>query len=149
MRKNTITMINVCEAFILPSELLCVILYGMAGAKIYTTGHCISRTLSYPENTTHLPNVWPVLAHRLRRWPNIGQTLSRCAVFPGYKSTIFLHKILVIPSVYRLWAFYEQALRWRHQQRIHIKDKYYWHQPSNSLIITGPILNENWGDLGL
>ena len=52
--------------------------------------------LSYHEsaNTTHLLNVWPMLVHRLRRWPNIGQTvgrrwanigqtLSRCVVFAG------------------------------------------------------------------
>ena len=24
-----------------------------------------------------------MLAHRLRRWPNIGQTLARCVVFAG------------------------------------------------------------------
>ena len=36
-----------------------------------------------PTNTTHLANVWPMLAHRLRRWPNIGQTLARCVVFAG------------------------------------------------------------------
>ena len=32
-------------------------------------------------NTTHLPNVCPMLVHRLRHWPNIGQTLGRCVVF--------------------------------------------------------------------
>ena len=33
--------------------------------------------------TIHLPTVWPMLGHRLRRWPNIGQTLVRCIVFAG------------------------------------------------------------------
>ena len=36
-----------------------------------------------PANTTHPSNVWPMLAHRLRRWPNIGQTLDWCVVFAG------------------------------------------------------------------
>ena len=30
-----------------------------------------------------------MLAHRLRRWPNIGQTLARCLVLPG--STYLRH----------------------------------------------------------
>ena len=34
-----------------------------------------------PVNTTHLPNVWPMLGQRRRRWANIGQTLGRCVVF--------------------------------------------------------------------
>ena len=37
-------------------------------------------------NTTHLPNVLSMLAHRLRRWPNIGQTLGRCVVLLGSHS---------------------------------------------------------------
>ena len=37
-----------------------------------------------PENTTQLPNVCTMLAHRLRRWPNIGQTLGSCVVFAVY-----------------------------------------------------------------
>ena len=36
-----------------------------------------------PANTTILPNVWPMVAHRLRRWPTIGQALGRCVVFSG------------------------------------------------------------------
>ena len=31
---------------------------------------------TYPANTTHLPNVGPMLTHRLRRWPNIEPTLD-------------------------------------------------------------------------
>ena len=34
-------------------------------------------------NTTHLPYVQPMLAHRLRRRPNIGETLGRSVVFAG------------------------------------------------------------------
>ena len=37
--------------------------------------------IAWPANTTHLPHVWPMLAHRLRRWPSFCQTLSRCVVF--------------------------------------------------------------------
>ena len=29
---------------------------------------------TFPANTTHLPNILPMLAHRLRRFPKIGQT---------------------------------------------------------------------------
>ena len=36
-----------------------------------------------PGNRTHLPNVWPMLGQRRRRWANIGQTLGRCVVFAG------------------------------------------------------------------
>ena len=39
---------------------------------------------AYPANTTHLPNVWPMLGQRRRRWANIGQILGRCSVFAGY-----------------------------------------------------------------
>ena len=34
-------------------------------------------------NTTNLPNVRPMLAHRLRRCPSIGQTSGRFVVFAG------------------------------------------------------------------
>ena len=44
-----------------------------------------------PANTTHLPNVLPMLAHRLRRWSNIGQTLGRCVVFAGMCLHIIEH----------------------------------------------------------
>ena len=30
----------------------------------------------YPAKTTHLPNDWPMLAHRRRRWASIGQSLG-------------------------------------------------------------------------
>ena len=44
-----------------------------------------------PANMTHLANVWPMLAHRLRRWPNIGQTLARCVVFVGMVTERLVH----------------------------------------------------------
>ena len=36
-----------------------------------------------PENTTHRPNVGPMLARRLRHLPSIGPTLGLCVVFVG------------------------------------------------------------------
>ena len=38
---------------------------------------------SDPANTTHRPNVGPMLARRLRRRPNIGPTLGRRAMVAG------------------------------------------------------------------
>ena len=49
----------------------------------YITHDYFSSTNVYPANTTHLPNVWPMLGQRRRRWANIGQTLGRCVVFAG------------------------------------------------------------------
>ena len=59
----------------------------------------VQTELAYPANTTHRPNVGPMLAHRLRRrpnisptlglgvvfarWANIGPTLGLCVVFAG------------------------------------------------------------------
>ena len=34
-------------------------------------------------NTSHLPNVWPMLGQRRRRWANIDRTLGGCVVFAG------------------------------------------------------------------
>ena len=36
---------------------------------------------------THMPNVWPMLGQRRRRWANIGQTLGKCVVFADDTST--------------------------------------------------------------
>ena len=41
------------------------------------------RQQEMPANTTQLPDVWPMLDQRRRRWANIGQTLGRCVVFAG------------------------------------------------------------------
>ena len=36
-----------------------------------------------PANTGHSPNAVSMLAHRLRRWPNIETTLGDCPLFAG------------------------------------------------------------------
>ena len=50
----------------------------------------------FPANTRHSPNVASMLAHRLRRWPNIEATLGECLVFAGFWHAIVadweLHK---------------------------------------------------------
>ena len=46
-----------------------------------------------PASTTHLLNVWPTLALRLRRWLNIGQTLGRCVISKNYAFTQCLTKV--------------------------------------------------------
>ena len=38
----------------------------------------VASGILYPADSTHLPNGWPMLSHRLWRWPSIGQTLGRC-----------------------------------------------------------------------
>ena len=40
-------------------------------------------TLIIPANTGHSTNAVSMLAHRLRRWPNIETTLGECPVFAG------------------------------------------------------------------
>ena len=49
--------------------------------KKYGTLSVFLRVL--PANTRHSPNVISMLAHRLRRWPNMGITLRECLVFAG------------------------------------------------------------------
>ena len=39
--------------------------------------------MNIPENTRYRTNAEPMLVHRLRRWPNIRTTMSRCLVFAG------------------------------------------------------------------
>ena len=51
----------------------------------------IYRHTDNPANTTHRPNVWPMLGRRRRRWANIGQTLGLCVVFAG--NTCICHRI--------------------------------------------------------
>ena len=36
-----------------------------------------------PANTGNSPNAVSILAHRLRRWPNIETALGECSVFAG------------------------------------------------------------------
>ena len=38
---------------------------------------------NYPTNTWHSLNAVSMLAHRLRRWPNIETALGECPVFAG------------------------------------------------------------------
>ena len=45
-----------------------------------TLGSLPPQIHGFPANTTHLPNVWPMLGQRRRRWADIGQTLGRCVV---------------------------------------------------------------------
>ena len=40
-----------------------------------------------PADTIHLASVGLMLAHRLRRWPNIKPTLSECLVLAGISPT--------------------------------------------------------------
>ena len=40
-------------------------------------------TCSYPANTGHSPSAVLMLAHRLRRWPDIETALGECPVFAG------------------------------------------------------------------
>ena len=42
------------------------------------------KTPVYPVNTIHWTDVVLMLAHRLRRWPNIKTTLFQCIVLAGY-----------------------------------------------------------------
>ena len=64
--------------------------YGLS--RLATVNHLVWRARSsgccakFPTNTRHQPNVWPMLAHRLRRWSNIGQTFGQCLVFAGLAS---------------------------------------------------------------
>ena len=55
-----------------------------------------------PANTRRSPNVGLLLAHRLRRWPNINPTLGERLVFAGiFTSLTFtadLNQIIIINS---------------------------------------------------
>ena len=46
----------------------------------------------YTANTKHSPNAVSMLAHRLRRWPNIETTLGECLVFAGisFQSLVYV-----------------------------------------------------------
>ena len=47
---------------------------------------------------THSPDVSTMLAHRLRRWPNIVPTLSERLVFAGCLESINKDHILSVPN---------------------------------------------------
>ena len=42
-----------------------------------------TKRCGYPANAEHSPNAVSMLAHRLRRWPNIETALCECPVFAG------------------------------------------------------------------
>ena len=44
---------------------------------------CYVQATVWPSNTGHSPNAVSMLAHRLRRWPNIETALDECPVFAG------------------------------------------------------------------
>ena len=69
-----------------------------------------------PENMGHSPNAVSMLAHRLRRWPNIETTLSKCPVFAGRLPTM-TGSIGLIPADSRRWinaglALVQRRRRW-------------------------------------
>ena len=62
---------------------------------------CPPKGSAIPANATHL--VWPMLVHRLRRWPNIGQTLARCVVFAGMLAFHTSSECLPLPVTQYHW----------------------------------------------
>ena len=54
-----------------------------SASRLGSSTYATQGRLRFPENTTHLPDVRPMLAQRRRRWANIGQTLGKCVVFAG------------------------------------------------------------------
>ena len=62
---------------------------------------------TYPANTTNQSDVEPMLAYRLRRWPNIGPRLDRCVGFAGYLHCLlkFLQdSIKAFPATFNAFA---------------------------------------------
>ena len=57
---------------------------------------CRERSYSFmfPTNTGHSPKAVPMLAHRLRRWPNIETALGECPVFAVNCVPIILPEML-------------------------------------------------------
>ena len=53
---------------------------------------------TFPANTWHLPNAVSMLAHRLRRWPNIETAMGECRVF-----AVLLNDLMLVHCVPR-WA---------------------------------------------
>ena len=54
----------------------------------YTFMIYIETGQSLPANTGHSPSSVSMLAHRLRRWPNIGTALDECPVFAEWHLTV-------------------------------------------------------------
>ena len=59
-----------------------------AGAKNNSCAKICQALCHIPVNTTHLPNVRPMLGQRRRRWANISQTLGGWVVFAGILTVI-------------------------------------------------------------
>ena len=61
-----------------------------------------------PANTRHQPNVGTMLAHRLRRWPNIAPRLGGCLVFAGmtppYQKTQQGWPLTLLNTTIVVWA---------------------------------------------
>ena len=55
----------------------------MVHTKIFLHFKGLLITAAIPATTGHLPNAVSMLAHRLRRWPNIETALGECPVFAG------------------------------------------------------------------
>ena len=51
-----------------------------------------------PANMRHSPNVVSMLAHRLRRWPNIDTTLGECLVLVGMGGGLLVRNDSVPPA---------------------------------------------------
>ena len=60
--------ISVLSIFLIDKNIISVVSAGVA---------------AIPTNTEHSPNAVSMLAHRLRRWPNIETALGECPVFAG------------------------------------------------------------------
>ena len=65
-----------------------------------------SDDMTIPANTTHPPNVYPTLAHRIRRWPSIGQTLGRCVVLAGMSMLLTATNSSYNPAETRIEIWY-------------------------------------------
>ena len=55
----------------------------MASALVLQINQYLYEEQGYPANTSRSHNVGSMLAHRLRRWPNIEPTLRERIVFAG------------------------------------------------------------------
>ena len=53
------------------------------GTRWYHRDKNIKKQSLNAANTGHSPNVVSMVAHRLRRWPNIETALGECPVFAG------------------------------------------------------------------
>ena len=64
-----------------------------SGIKTASGERCVG-TSNVPANTGHSPNAVSMLAHRLRRWPNIETALGECPVFAGITTASLSYKFV-------------------------------------------------------